>query len=209
MWGMPEAKQQTLNAFLNEGVEKSVRPATVEPLGGGDTVSAGDYEFSVHHTPGHSAGHVCYGFRGDGGREAFGDDALLPVYTPNVGADVRLDDPLARYLDTLRLFTDGEFDKVWPGHRDVIEDPAARAEEIIDHHRDRSMKILAYLRESGSTTAWDVSAHLFGDLEGIHIMHGPAEAYAHLHHLTQHGVLVNEAKQYRVNDSNFASDDFF
>lgn len=208
-WGMPVAKQQALNAVLSDSAEESVWPSTVESLENGDTVSIGDRDISVYHTPGHSAGHICYGFYGDDGREVFGGDALLPVYTPNVGADVRLNDPLARYLETLRLFTDGEFDRVWPGHRDAIEDPAHRAREIIDHHHDRGKKILNYLQDSGPATAWDVSTHLFGELESIHMMHGPAEAYAHLHHFTRQDVLAEDGTQYQLSSAEFTLDELF
>ncbi|NIS34090.1 MAG: MBL fold metallo-hydrolase, partial [Actinobacteria bacterium] len=59
-------------------------------------------------------------------------------------------------------------------------DPAGRARTILEHHRDRTRRVIDALDERGPTDAWGVSEALFGDLEGVHIMHGPGEAWAHL-----------------------------
>ena len=40
--------------------------------------------------------------------------------------------------------------------------------------------------------------HLFGDLEGIHALHGPGEAHAHLEHLARAGVVSDTAAGYRL-----------
>jgi len=124
------------------------------------------------HAPGHAAGLCC--FETESGDEAFVGDALLPVYTPNVGgADVRVERPLERYVATLDRLIDRDYERVWPGHRDPIAEPTARADAILEHHRERTDTILAFLDDHGPADAWTVSAHLFGDLEGIHIVHGP------------------------------------
>lgn len=46
--------------------------------------------------------------------------------------------------------------------------------------------------------AWTVSAHLFGDLDGIHVLHGPGEAYAHLEHLRDAGAVVITDRKYEL-----------
>jgi hypothetical protein len=43
-----------------------------------------------------------------------------------------------------------------------------------------------------------VSAALFGDLDEIHILHGPGEAYAHLAHLAAAGVVERRGRQYAL-----------
>jgi hydroxyacylglutathione hydrolase len=134
------------------------------------------------------------------GAELFSGDALLPRYTPNVGgADVRVDRPLGEYLETLSGVVDRDFAIAWPGHRDPIDDPTGRAIEIATHHRERTERVVAILREHGPVDAWTVSAHLFGDLSKIHILHGPGEAYAHLDHLAD-GVIRREENAERTGD---------
>ena len=197
-WGMPSAEQDALLPYLEDSHIVG-RPPSVEPIADGTTIDIGERDLTVLHTPGHSAGLCCFAFRGDAGREAFVGDAILPKYTPNIGgADIRVNKPLATYLDTLEKLANQEFARVWPGHRDMIEAPTARAQEIIDHHRERARRILDILHQEGQADAWRVSAHLFGDLEGIHILHGPGEAYAHLDHLDRHGLVERLEDGYRV-----------
>jgi glyoxylase-like metal-dependent hydrolase (beta-lactamase superfamily II) len=197
-WGIPPAAQDELRSALVDD-HLVGQPPTVQSIAEGATIDGGARDLHVLHAPGHAAGLCCFTFDGAAGREAFVGDAILPKYTPNVGgADVRVDAPLATYLDTLERLANKEFARVWPGHRDVIADPTARAQDIIAHHRERASRILDILRESGPADAWTVSAHLFGELEGIHILHGPGEAYAHLDHLDHHGLVEHTEDGYRV-----------
>lgn len=130
---------------------------------------------------------------GAGRREVFSGDALLPVYTPNVGgADVRVERPLEKYLRALRRIVEAEYRVAWPGHRDPIDDPADRAAYIIHHHEERARRVLDALDRLGPVDTWTVSAELFGELESIHVLHGPGESYAHLEHLERAGTVVRE-----------------
>ena len=201
-WAMPSAEREALLSHLDT-TEIVGRPPTVDSFTDGETIGIGDRELRVLHAPGHTAGLSCFVLEGGDEHEAFVGDALLPKYTPNVGgADVRVDRPLRQYLDTLERIADNEFTRVWPGHRDAIDTPTARARTIIDHHRERATRILDFLEEEGPADVWTVSAHLFGSLEGIHILHGPGEAYAHLDHLERHGLVETTPAGYRpVGDS--------
>ncbi len=190
-WGMPAPERDALLDRMEMSDSVAGGPAAVETVAGGDSIEVAGRRLGVLHAPGHTAGQCCFEFRADGGLEAFGGDALLPVYTPNVGgADVRVDRPLERYRDTLQTITARGFERVWPGHRGVITAPSDRARSIVDHHRERAQRVCNVLADHGPATAWETSAHLFGDLEGIHVMHGPGEAYAHLDHLQRHGIVT-------------------
>lgn len=214
-WGMPTGKREQLLDRLDSNEELAGKPATVETVTDGDVIEIGETRLGVLHAPGHTAGLCCFEFKtndenGESGdhSEAFVGDAVLPVYTPNVGgADVRVNRPLERYLDTLKTITEREFDRVWPGHRDVIDTPAERAQFIVEHHRERAGRVVEVLNEYGPANAWEVSAQLFGDLEGIHIMHGPGEAYAHLDHLARHGLVEATPDGYNLLDETEATID--
>jgi glyoxylase-like metal-dependent hydrolase (beta-lactamase superfamily II) len=133
--------------------------------------------------------------------ELFAGDALLPRYTPNVGgADVRVDAPLAAYARSLARVVERDFDAAHPGHRERIDDPSRRAATILDHHRHRTRRVLDVLADRGPATAWEVSAALFGDLVEIHVLHGPGEAFAHLDHLADAGVVERDGTDYRLVD---------
>ncbi|PSP92457.1 MBL fold metallo-hydrolase [Halobacteriales archaeon QS_1_68_44] len=50
----------------------------------------------------------------------------------------------------------------------------------------------------GPATPWAVSAELFGSLSAIHILHGPGEAFAHLEHLRDAGLVAREGRAFEL-----------
>ncbi|TYT60715.1 MBL fold metallo-hydrolase [Natrialba swarupiae] len=212
-WGVPADAREELLAFLEATSGVDGEPVDATPIEDGDVVAVGGRTLEAVHAPGHTAGLCCFEIGGasetrsgsddaaHAGTEAFVGDAILPVYTPNVGgADIRVERPLETYLASLRTIVDRGYARLWPGHRDPIDDPAARALTIRDHHRERTENVLEVLTEHGPADAWTVSDHLFGDLEGIHILHGPGEAYAHLDHLRHEDVVTLEDGEYHLID---------
>jgi glyoxylase-like metal-dependent hydrolase (beta-lactamase superfamily II) len=198
-WGIPEAPRTELEAYLAEHASLSGDPADVTVVRDGDSVELGDLTLTAVHLPGHAAGLSAYLV--DDGVEAFVGDAILPKYTPNVGgADVRVESPLEQYVESLHRLVDLDLDRAFPGHRDPIDDPTGRALTILDHHRERTRRVVEVLATHGPCDAWTVSAHLFGDLAEIHILHGPGEAYAHLDHLAAAGVVERTGTEYELVD---------
>ncbi|MFC7157596.1 MBL fold metallo-hydrolase [Halomarina halobia] len=199
-WGMPTEKQETLRDRM-AGPDMSSEYPTVTSFEDGDTFSFDGFELGVVHVSGHAAGLCMFEFQTENGREVFSGDALLPIYTPNVGgADVRVDNPLEKYLRGLRRIVNSNYVRAWPGHREPIDEPADRAAYIIHHHEERAWRVLDTLRRQGACDTWTVSAELFGELNGIHILHGPGESYAHLEHLEQEGTVVRDGTEYRLAD---------
>jgi glyoxylase-like metal-dependent hydrolase (beta-lactamase superfamily II) len=200
-WGMPTRKRAELRermAVVNRG---ATRTPTVTTFEDGAIFSVNGRDLRVVHASGHAAGLCLFEVDLDGKRAVFSGDALLPVYTPNVGgADVRVDRPLERYVRALRRIAEADYDRAWPGHRDPIDDPAGRAEHIVHHHEERAWRVLDALDRKGPADTWTVSADLFGDLEGIHVLHGPGESYAHLEHLERAGAVVSEDGHYRLTE---------
>lgn len=199
-WGVPTVKRRELRTLLDGFDIDDGRPDDVRPLNDEDEIPiAEERVLRTVSLPGHSAGHVGFELVDADGTVVglFAGDALLPVYTPNVGgADLRVDDALERYLDTLTCIETAEYDVVYPGHRQPIEDPSARALEIHDHHRDRARRVLDVLEANPGATTWEISDTLFGDVHGIHILHGPGEAHAHLEHLEGRGYVRREDDGY-------------
>jgi glyoxylase-like metal-dependent hydrolase (beta-lactamase superfamily II) len=197
-WGVPAPRVDELFEELTVGPDV-YEDVSVEPLTGGTSLDGLSEPVETVHTPGHTKGHLAYTLPRR--NEIVTGDALLPVYTPNVGgADVRVDGPLAEYLRTLRRIAVGGFEKAWPGHRDPITTPTERANAIISHHERRAMLVLRALERQGPSTPWAVSQELFGSLKGIHILHGPGEAFAHLDHLTSEGTIERHDQRYRLTD---------
>lgn len=199
-WGMPAAERETLRDRVGESREFDRAP-DVTPFEDGDVLPVGGHDLQVIHVSGHAAGLCVFEMVRDGRREILSSDALLPVYTPNVGgADVRVEHPLEKYLVGLETIADGEYARAWPGHRDPIDDPTGRATDIIHHHEERAWRVLDAIDRLGPCDTWTISAELFGALEGIHVVHGPGEVYAHLDHLERAGTVVSEGRRYRLAD---------
>lgn len=165
-WGLPPVKREELRTFLCNHQSTRGRPTSVTPLEDGQEFTFQDVTVTAIHLPGHTAGSAGFVVSTADGPILFAGDALLPRYTPNVGgADVRVDQPLDTYFTTLDTISDREFVRAYPGHRDPVDNPTARATEIIMHHRERAKRVLTIVRDCGPVDAWTVSAHLFGDLE--------------------------------------------
>jgi glyoxylase-like metal-dependent hydrolase (beta-lactamase superfamily II) len=209
-WGTPAGPREELLGVLDENSSVSAASPTVEPFTDGERFRTAAGPLEARHLPGHAAGLTGFVFEDSEGPVLLSGDALLPHYTPNVGgADVRVERPLAQYLRTLERIIEGGFVQALPGHRNPIEDPSGRAREIIVHHRERTENVVGVLRDHGPADAWTVSAHLFGDLSDIHILHGPGEAYAHLDHLVAHDVVERTDAGYRLLDADADLDELF
>lgn len=197
-WGLPEEKREELSTVLSKARTRAGDPIDGTPLEIDRTYPTGDGPITPILLPGHTVGHV--GYQLESG-ELLGGDALLPVYTPNIGgADPRVTRPLVTYLDTLRIIVEMNPPCVWPGHRDRIDDPIGRAEEIREHHQERTDRIIRVLADHGPMDPWSMATELFGSLSSIHALHGPGEAFAHLDHLEELGVVEVQNHRYQLVD---------
>lgn len=207
-WGMPEAKRRELLDFMSLHDDFRGDPVDVTPLTDGDVVETANHSLTLRHLPGHAAGLSAFVLDREDRREAFVGDAILPKYTPNVGgADVRVDTPLSKYLDSLERIVAMDLDRAWPGHRGPIVFPSKRARDIAHHHEERTKRVYQVVSERAPVTAWEVSDVLFGHLETIHILHGPGEAYAHLEHLVEAGILTDDGPTYELATEDVRADD--
>jgi hydroxyacylglutathione hydrolase len=207
-WGTPDGKREELLRFIEAMEATYGEPPAVDAFGYGERFDVAGVELEAVAAPGHTAGLTCFAV----GDVLFAGDAVLPVYTPNVGgADVRVEKPLDRYLDTLVRIADRGFERAYPGHRGIIEAPTERAHEILRHHRERAERVIEVLREDGPLDAWEVGACLFGELEDIHILHGPGESYAHLEHMEDAGAVSSFSDgtvKYSLEDGGAVGDAF-
>lgn len=197
-WGVPESVQADIGSFLQESATFSGTSVDVTALADGETVDTGDRSIVARLLPGHTAGHLAFDWNG---AHLFGGDLILPQYTANVGGDLRLEDPLGTYLESLDRVLDLAPTRIHPGHRDRIDAPEERIGAIIDHHRHRSGRILEHLGQDSVATPWEVATAMFGDLTGIHALHGVGEVAAHLTCLDAAGVIAAFDHGYRQIDS--------
>ena len=164
-------------------------------LDGGEEIPCGRFAFKVIWTPGHSAGHIClYDARH---KVLLSGDHVLPHITPSVGLHVRAtSNPLADYLDSLRLIGKLEAELVLPGHGEPFEGLPERTGELLLHHQHRLDEIVGLLLERPDTqlTGFEIAAHMrwsrrrsWDDLTAFERRMAVTEALAHIELLHARG----------------------
>jgi glyoxylase-like metal-dependent hydrolase (beta-lactamase superfamily II) len=115
-------------------------------------------------------------------------DTILARISPIVGVYPNSrPDPLGDYLETLARIEELAPRVAYAGHGATIDDPAARANELREHHRERIDFTEAALG-SDPVNAWQVSFELFpADLSGGERRFAVAETLAHLERLVVEG----------------------
>ena len=138
----------------------------------------------VVELPGHADGHL--GFLRD--RVLVAGDHLLAQISPAVGLyPESRPDPLGDYLASLERTIELAPRIVYPGHGEPIEDAAARARELIEHHSARLDDVAGALSRP-ARTAYDVSLTVFGDELGpTQRRFAVAETLSHLERLVREG----------------------
>ncbi len=96
--------------------------------------------FTIVPTPGHAADHVCFVRE----RVCFCGDLILgegsAIVPPAAGGG-----SLADYMASLHRVAELDVDVLAPGHGPVINDPAARIAEYVEHRESRERRLLAAL----------------------------------------------------------------
>lgn len=161
----------------------------------------GDSTIQVLHTPGHTQGSVCFLWQS----RLFTGDHVLPDITPNIGlAELLRSNMLGTYLASLEAtsaFEQGEL-VCFPGHGEPFVGLSKRTNELQWHHRERCSSILKHLNPTEPRSVYDIALDLFGELKGIHVPLGTAEASAHVEWLARHGAVAARPGGYvRVNGS--------
>jgi glyoxylase-like metal-dependent hydrolase (beta-lactamase superfamily II) len=138
----------------------------------------------VEVLPGHADGHIV--LLRDGVMIA-GDTILLGI-SPAIGLYPQSrPDPLGDYLDSLRRIEQLAPRVAYAGHKEVVADPAGRAQELAAHHAERLRRAEAAL-DGTPASGYDVSLALFeNDLSATLRRFATAESLAHLERLVREG----------------------
>lgn len=165
-------------------------------LDDGDHIDCGGVDLMARATPGHTRGHLVYEDRRAG--LAFTGDHILPRITPSIALE-RVPEalPLRSYLSSLQLFLGLPDAAMLPAHGDVTQSVKARAEALLDHHRDR-LDQARDLVAAGNSTAYEVAQQMLwtrhertvDELGPVHGMTAILEMLAHLELLVTRGVLA-------------------
>jgi glyoxylase-like metal-dependent hydrolase (beta-lactamase superfamily II) len=123
-------------------------------------------------TPGHASDHVAFavdaGRAGDGtgaaSRALLCGDLAVAEGSVVVGAP---DGDLGDYLDSLERVRDAGYNRLYPGHGPVIDDPESVCDRLIDHRLERERAVLAAVEAGATDVDALVEAAYDKDLTGV------------------------------------------
>jgi glyoxylase-like metal-dependent hydrolase (beta-lactamase superfamily II) len=125
----------------------------------GERLSLGDVELIAIHTPGHASNCMCYLLEGE--RLLFTGDHVLEGVSPVI---LPPDGDMSAYLRSLDKLQTHDFERIAPGHGDVME----RGKEVISalraHRLAREDKILRSLHRLAAATLDELTPIVYDDV---------------------------------------------
>jgi glyoxylase-like metal-dependent hydrolase (beta-lactamase superfamily II) len=170
------------------------KPMVFETVSEGDQIQLGAFTLKVLDLPGHTPGHI--GLYCPERGCLFGGDHILDRITPNISYWNDDFESLGVYLNMLGKARALSLKRVYPSHRNIIDDPERRIDELIAHHAHRLSEIETIVAE-GHLTVREVASHMHWDYRAKDWAAFPrpqkwfaaSEAMAHLEHLCHLGIL--------------------
>ena len=138
---------------------KYVIPVTPDvTLYGGETVSTGCFSFQVLFTSGHSPGHIS--LYEPNRKILISGDHILPTITTYIGLHPQSgDNPLGKYINSLKAVEQLDVNLVLPGHENPFTALRARIGELIQHHKQRNEEILQAIKTK-QKTAYQIATEI-------------------------------------------------
>jgi glyoxylase-like metal-dependent hydrolase (beta-lactamase superfamily II) len=170
--------------------------ATFHPdrvLEDGESLTTEEFDLDVINTPGHASNHLCYRHAQLGW--LFTGDHIIN------GSTVVIDPPdgnMTEYLRSLQRLKTFEIEAIAPGHGELIRDPYAAIDWIIDHRLQREDKVAIAVAAHPELTSHELVARVYDDVDPA--LHEVAERslLAHLEKLEVDGRVARRANRWSV-----------
>ena len=125
----------------------------------GRTLALGDIALRPIHTPGHASNCLCYLLLAE--RLLFTGDHVLEGVSPVILAP---DGDMSAYIDSLDKLNDQPFDRIAPGHGEVMEQGKTEVASLRAHRMAREAKVLRCLTHRRGTTIDELTAAVYDDV---------------------------------------------
>ena len=152
--------------------DQTFRPDHV--LADGDTFETEEFSLQAIHTPGHASNHLCY--LHSGLNWLITGDHIIN------GSTVVIDPPdgsMGDYLRSLERLNSLNLDAILPGHGEVLDDPYAAIDWLINHRLEREAKVIGALQDQPDSTPRELVPLVYKDVD------------EKLHHLAEHSLLAH------------------
>ena len=161
-------------------------------LDDGDLIEATEFVLRAVHTPGHASNHLCFLLEQE--RMLFSGDHIMEGSTVVIRPP---DGDMAAYLaqlERLKLLRP-RLRSIAPGHGHLIDKPAAKIDEYLQHRAMREDQIVGELDAAGSTTVDAIVEQLYTETPEDLLPMAAATVWAHLLKLRDEGRARGEGLQ--------------
>lgn len=185
---IPEDEKELAEAARKwKGEAAKARPDHL--LRDGDTVRVGGATIRAIHTPGHTEGSVCLFLEEE--KIVFTGDTVLgrgtvAISPPPYGS-------MTKYLASLEKLEVSGAERLCPGHGPVVDEPAQKVRELIEHRLTREAQILKLLA-NGKTTVNALLKAIYPEVDKRLYSFATNQILAHLHRFREQGILDFEGK---------------
>ena len=158
-------------------------------LSDGETLTSKDFTIEVIHTPGHASNHLCYLLKEE--KLLFTGDHIMDGSTVVISPP---DGNMQEYIDSLLKLKKYDLNKIAPGHGELMDDPYATVEWIVQHRMERELKVIKTLQLQNSGDLDTLVRDVYSDVDAI--LH-PIAKWSLEAHLIK---LINDGVVKRTND---------
>lgn len=123
-------------------------------------LSTDEFTLRAVHTPGHVGNHYCFFLEEEG--MMFAGDHIMN------GSTVVIIPPsgdMKAYIESLQRLLDYPLQTIAPGHGDLMHDPAAAVQWLVEHRMMREGKVVDGLRKTGRTTLEELVKVVYDDVD--------------------------------------------
>ena len=160
-FGPPEAGRSAIMQRLavrggiagGEGVDRGFAPDRT--LADGERIEVASTSVEVIHTPGHFAGHLCFGV----GDALFSGDHVMGWASTLISPP---DGDVDQFLASCVRLAKRNYAVYLPGHGDPVLDPATRVAELAAHRKAREAAIVEALA-AGHTSIGEIVERIYSD----------------------------------------------
>jgi len=155
----------------------------------GENLTSENYTIEVIHTPGHASNHLCYLLKEE--KLLFTGDHIMDGSTVVISPP---DGNMQEYIDSLLKLKKYDLNKIAPGHGELMDDPYATVEWIIQHRIERESKVIEALQLQKSGDLDTLVKDVYSDVDPM--LH-PIAKWSLESHLIK---LINDGVAKRTNN---------
>lgn len=159
----------------------------------GDVIELEDFSLQCLHTPGHVSNHFCYLLREEG--LLFTGDHVLQGTTPVI---LPPDGDMADYFESLNMLLTMDLKYLAPGHGDLMDDPKAEINQLLDHRRKREAKIVSALQKIHPASMDELVLLVYDDVAQHLIPWAKKTLLAHLYKLEKEGKAQQSEERWQI-----------